>query len=417
MSVALGSQVQQHNGRSLSVHPSTRRSLLRLKEACEVRPRRQTFALQSAAHCAAEVPPGTRLATVRYADGEKTCRILTNEGAEEAIRSVGAERFIRLLSPDNPITQELAEKIQLLWEEVVDVPDDDDDDFDYGDDWDEEDTMMMTIYETQEGSMFDAAEDDSFDEIVGSESGLEVDEQELASRDDVLAQVETASLAALRHFFPGECDPEFGGAVLRGADYSRYQVPDIMFRGADEYQRNYAEFLHRDIDTCDLPRDLKCAMPEPEVYSYRFYNIWISRSAANGQVDEDGQVLEYPVAFLLPRDGGMKEWSFEPPGEWDKHRLLHNPEHIFVTAPFVMFDSSDLWHGAVRWQDQMSLPEGFKRESIELRFRCRCKCSDAVDKGGCTMSPISRAYHLDQISDSHSRSSEFNYAQNSAPQP
>jgi hypothetical protein len=36
--------------------------------------------------------------------------------------------------------------------------------------------------------------------------------------------------------------------VLRGASYSD-QVPDVMFRGVTKQQPNYAEFIHRDVDT------------------------------------------------------------------------------------------------------------------------------------------------------------------------
>ena len=40
--------------------------------------------------------------------------------------------------------------------------------------------------------------------------------------------------------------------MLRGANVSD-QVPDVMFRGVTTEQPNYAEFIHRDVDTWCAP--------------------------------------------------------------------------------------------------------------------------------------------------------------------
>ena len=41
--------------------------------------------------------------------------------------------------------------------------------------------------------------------------------------------------------------------------------------------------------------------------------------------------------------------AFDPPARWDSHQLRADPEHVFVAAPALVFESSDLWHGAVHW--------------------------------------------------------------------
>ena len=78
----------------------------------------------------------------------------------------------------------------------------------------------------------------------------------------------------------------------------------------------------------------------------------------------------------------------------------------------MIFESSDLWHGAVEWSDNRELeitkPEadsGVHRESIELRFRCRCSptCQD------CHLSPITYAYRNGHIGDSAHREGGATY--------
>ena len=62
--------------------------------------------------------------------------------------------------------------------------------------------------------------------------------------------------------------------------------------------------------------------------------------------------------------------------------LLPSDDHKLITAPFMVFDSFDCWHGAATWADEASFlkslrdidPTGRKgfqvaRKSIEMRFR------------------------------------------------
>jgi hypothetical protein len=82
--------------------------------------------------------------------------------------------------------------------------------------------------------------------------------------------------------------------------------------------------LHRDPDAIDYksPGWMESSMPgststagpgpgaaedEDGAYSYRYYNVWLARSA----IDPSGQVWENPLCMLLPRDGGAREWDYE----------------------------------------------------------------------------------------------------------
>jgi hypothetical protein len=65
---------------------------------------------------------------------------------------------------------------------------------------------------------------------------------------------------------------------------------------------------------------------------------------------------------------------------------------VLVAHPFLLFDSSDLFHGAARWNDGDSFTSGQRakdRQSVEIRFRCRC---DPTACDHCQLSPISHAY-------------------------
>eukprot|EP00958_Prasinococcus_capsulatus_P030462 scaffold8126_cov457-Prasinococcus_capsulatus_cf.AAC.1 len=73
--------------------------------------------------------------------------------------------------------------------------------------------------------------------------------------------------------------------------------------------------MHRDPDSWtnpDTPQRpkrgwLDHAMPNVDVYSYRFYNVWIALSP----LDPTGQVWNNPLVVLLPRNGGSREWAFQ----------------------------------------------------------------------------------------------------------
>jgi hypothetical protein len=87
--------------------------------------------------------------------------------------------------------------------------------------------------------------------------------------------------------------------------------------------------------------------------------------------------------------------------------LTPDAEHVWVTAPFAIFDSFDMWHGAGKWDGELkgelyntsrdktrARQDATKgRVSMELRFRARFK--PAGQKGGregVPWSPLSSAY-------------------------
>jgi len=184
------------------------------------------------------------------------------------------------------------------------------------------------------------------------------------------------------------------------------------------------------------------AMPERGKYAYRFINVWVARSA----IDPTLQVWQSPLVVCLPRDGGRREWAFERrtlemsdeeakkefavrgvdpldiktwiPGVnrlfrplWNKQEqeqeqesvtrdddvsteaeaasfefpeLTPSDAHVFVSAPALVFDSFDLWHGAATWSDDDDAKKTLRavdtkgrqpfhraRCSVEARFRVR----------------------------------------------
>ena len=197
--------------------------------------------------------------------------------------------------------------------------------------------------------------------------------------------------------------------------------------------------------TPQRPKDgwTELAMPERKKYAYRFINVWVARSA----IDPTGQVWQSPLVVCLPRDAGEREWAFEKrklametstakeeynvkgvnfvdpktwiPGVNRLFRPLWNPgagaagaggpesdpenevtaeemakfefpeltpseTHTFVTAPALVFDSFDLWHGAGVWADCEETKKQLRkidtkgrqpfhraRCSIEMRFRIK----------------------------------------------
>ena len=83
--------------------------------------------------------------------------------------------------------------------------------------------------------------------------------------------------------------------------------------------------------------------------------------------------------------------------------LQPSDEHVWITAPYMIFDSFDMWHGAGQWmpEDKRDLRNGAAdavaarkdaikgRVSIELRFRARCKPGS---REGVPFSPVSSAF-------------------------
>ena len=211
---------------------------------------------------------------------------------------------------------------------------------------------------------------------------------------------------------------------------------------------HFATRLHRDPDSWTNPRTpqrpkdgwTELSMPKRGKYSYRFINVWVARSA----IDPTGQVWQSPLVVCLPRDGGCREWAFERqtlamsdeeaekefavrgvdpldiktwiPGVnrlfrplWNKQEqeqesvardddvsteaeaasfefpeLTPSDAHVFVSAPALVFDSFDLWHGAATWSDDDDAKKTLRavdtkgrqpfhraRCSVEARFRVR----------------------------------------------
>ena len=278
-----------------------------------------------------------------------------------------------------------------------------------------------------------------------------------------------AGAELLREAFPEECDPAFGGEVLSGVafvgDDMKDRAIDFMQRRpkTDFTMSKYNPLgrLHRDPDAIDYkaPGWMETAMPDSkgeDGYSYRYYNVWLSRTP----IDPSGQCWESPLCLLLPRQGGAREWRYDvrKPEDNDEAkeetpkemlaRVAKNPisaapiimsafstkkkskaesfeftdanymkrgspelvaqdEHVWITHPFVIFDSFDMWHGAAKWDaDEKSelcnscddaaraRQEAAKgRVSMELRFRARCKPSKSKNNGDdFEYSPLSSAY-------------------------
>ena len=221
--------------------------------------------------------------------------------------------------------------------------------------------------------------------------------------------------------------------------------------------------------TPQRPKDgwTELSMPDRGKYAYRFINVWVARSA----IDPTGQVWQSPLVVCLPREGGRREWAFEKrtlamddaeaekefavrgidpidpktwiPGFNRLFRPLWNgrggqdvstvgddvsetnanasesapfefPEltpsdaHVFVSAPALVFDSFDLWHGAATWSDDDDAKKTLRtidtkgrqpfhraRCSVEMRFRVKIDVEKAFsnardeneDENGARVSP------------------------------
>ncbi|GAB5364717.1 hypothetical protein AAMO2058_000993900 [Amorphochlora amoebiformis] len=365
---------------------------------------------------------GFREAIVRYADRNETMTVLTHQRANKAIRDAKADKFVKLLDGEDKNVLELRRCARKLWDELI------------GDNLEGSfdstalraamsDGGMEIQMDIDENEYFDEEFSDRFPDFPedfsefsgnfpekpsgeGWDDAGDVERAPgiFAGQSSTADNLESAAARVLEQAFPTECNPQFGGAVLQGARYAGYQIPDIMLRGAVPDQPKYAEFIHRDIDTCSLPREIDAAMENAGSYSYRFYNIWIAMTDRKGTLDQYNQVTTYPNVILLPRDGGAREWKFLPPSEhWNADRLLWSAEHVFVTAPFLAFDSADLWHGAARWRSQLDSVYPM-RESVELRFRCRCYV-----KTGDKVSPVSAARNRGALGPMESRHSDAFY--------
>ena len=110
-----------------------------------------------------------------------------------------------------------------------------------------------------------------------------------------------------------------------------------------------------------------------------------------------GRVAKNPIsaapiimkAFSFKKQSKADQFEFQDENYMSRGSPELTPEdaHVWVTAPFLAFDSFDMWHGAAKWdgdakgdlcnaaQDVMrARQEASKgRVSMELRFRARCK--------------------------------------------
>ena len=146
-----------------------------------------------------------RKGAVPYKDEAVDCDIFVNEGAREAIRANGAERFVHLIEPNNP---------KLL--------------------------KLLNIME------------DGWDRI-----GVRAKN---AGHHSLWPEAFEAGKALLEEAFPEECDPAYGGEVLSGV---AFVGDDMKDRAIDFMQRrpktdftmskyNPLGRLHRDPDAIDL---------------------------------------------------------------------------------------------------------------------------------------------------------------------
>lgn len=235
--------------------------------------------------------------------------------------------------------------------------------------------------------------------------------------------------------------------------------------------------LHRDPDAIDYksPGWMETSMPDStgegddNGYSYRYYNLWLARTP----IDPTGETWESPLCLLLPKHGGAQEWRYDVRFPEDNDtavpettqemmaRMMKNPlsaapiimstfsttkkskeeqfaftdqnymkrgspelerdaTHVWITHPFVIFDSFDMWHGAGKWDSEekadiidkcvdktRARQDASKgRVSMELRFRARCKPNQ---KNGVPFSPVSSAYRGKVFTPDTVRPSEGRY--------
>eukprot|EP00958_Prasinococcus_capsulatus_P029192 scaffold7377_cov389-Prasinococcus_capsulatus_cf.AAC.40 len=116
--------------------------------------------------------------------------------------------------------------------------------------------------------------------------------------------------------------------------------------------------------------------------------------------------------LLSHANGGLKG-QFLPLGVSDPEvdekgypELPYDKDHEWVTSPYMIFDSFDLWHGAGSWDKEAKMqlwnvegrpaPSIMQRVSLELRFRARCQPAWKGDSG--QWSPLSCAYRSGSFS-------------------
>ena len=347
---------------------------------------------------------GARRAEVPYFGSPSDRAVLVNDAARDAIRAADAKSFIALPEADDPNLVALKEAMQKGWQKCEPL-----------------------------GSGSASAWPELFDAgaaliraTVCSASAWPADAVEILPGTGWLANDDDAS-----------CEDQNIDWVIRRPE--GHVVSSKV---------HFATRLHRDPDSWTNPRTpqrpkdgwTELAMPERGKYAYRFINVWVARSA----IDPTLQVWQSPLVVCLPRDGGRREWAFERqtlemsdeeaekefavrgvdpldiktwiPGVnrlfrplWNKQEqeqesvardddvsteaeaasfefpeLTPSDAHVFVSAPALVFDSFDLWHGAATWSDDDDAKKTLRavdtkgrqpfhraRCSVEARFRVR----------------------------------------------
>lgn len=376
-------------------------------------PKRRVPARALSTQAPAPITPdtGVRVASIPYKDGSVDKLVAVNDAARRAIKEANAERFVSVIDPSS-------EKLQKLLRVV----------------------------------------DEGWDKIGVRNKN--------AGHHSLWPEAFEAAKALLEEAFPEECSPSHGGEVLNGVAFvnepDKYdRAIDFMQRRTKEdfimSKYNPLGRLHRDPDAIDYksPGWMESGMEKSDEYSYRYYNMWLLRSPR----DPTGQAWDKPLVVLLPRDGGAREWTYDVRTPEDNveedskkttgsqfkdtmDKIKSNPlsaapmvmqafstrkkedkfeqqdpnymkrgspelqpsdDHVWITAPYMIFDSFDMWHGAGQWspedkkelrnnaEDQMAARNDCikGRVSIELRFRARCK---PKSREGVPFSPVSAAF-------------------------
>ena len=363
-----------------------------------------------------------RRGAVPYKDEPVDCDIFVNQGAKDAVEAAGASRFVSVIDPSNPKLVKLLNIMEAGWDKIGV-------------------RAKNAGHHSLWPEAFEAGKallEECFPEECDPAFGGEVLEG-VAFVDDEHKEraIDFMQRRPKTDFTMSKYNPL--GRLHRDPDAIDYKSPNWMERAMPG----------------SLPADAEGDGDEG-AYSYRYYNVWLARTP----LDASGQVWENPLCLLLPKDGGAQEWEYEVRKPEDNEdapeetvgdkmgRIAKNPmsaapiimkafsfkkqskvdqfeftdpnymsrgspeltpddAHVWVTAPFVAFDSFDLWHGAAKWDGDekgdmtnhaadimRARQEASKgRVSMELRFRARCKPEGQKGgRPGVPFSPLTAAY-------------------------
>ena len=358
---------------------------------------------------------GARRAEVPYFGSPSDRAVLVNDAARDAIRAADATSFIALPEADDPNLVALKDAMQKRWQKCE---------------------PMGSGSASAWPELFDAGAE-LIRATICADARWPADAVEILPGTGWLSNDDDAS-----------AENASDGARNHGTDQNIDWVIRRPEGHVVSSKIHFATRLHRDPDswtnpkTPQRPKDgwTDLAMPERGKYAYRFINVWVARSA----IDPTLQVWQSPLVVCLPRDGGRREWAFERqtlemsdeeaekefavrgvdpldiktwiPGVnrlfrplWNKQEqeqesvardddvsieaeatsfefpeLTPSDAHVFVSAPALVFDSFDLWHGAATWSDDDDAKKTLRavdtkgrqpfhraRCSVEARFRVR----------------------------------------------